>query len=1093
MRKLLIELTPNQLILVLLLAIASAAMAAPVDPEAALTIARNFASTRHATRQDGRHAIRRVIRKSSQFEPYYIFNIGSDAGFVIVSGDDRAVPILGYADSGCIDINNIPTNMRAWLQGYADEMERVNADSTELTINGSTGLTINGSTRLTINEENANLSPRRAAAGHIIDPMLQSAWNQNAPYNSRCVFNGTTCYTGCVATAMAQVMKYWEYPQRTTATIHGYTTKTTHMSVPAVSAETAFDWFSMKNYYSEDDTSDPYMPMLMLACGASVQTEFGQYASGAVLGRAAEALHTYFGYSTQAANVMRSDYSYDAWQDLIYNELTAGRPVLYGGMSTGGGHAFVVDGYNGYDMFHINWGWGGMCDGFFSLSALKPDTNSGIGAGLVGEGYNQDQDAVIGIEPADGQGSVSIDEAQLTTTSFSVSGKTINATLVNSTGRAGGFDMAFAYLTDAGDFKPFVESGTQQVGNRSSVSYSCNLAQCDGQFAVFGLTDGAYKFFVVSKLHSSSVWKTTLDMETEYVDLVISGGYITRLALHSDAEPELSAEPQPVTSQLVVGERGAVTFNVTNSGGTFQGTLYLWDQQQQLLSTTQATIPTGHTVAVTFYFTPSQAQSYLLQLSADNPPTDILTSISLTAIASEATVGNITVTRLTYNDQSSPTMLLGTTMSGYANIYNNSTRPFHGTLNIVLMESDDQNGSFSATQQQPVSVNLYIPGSSAIGARFEFADLQIGKWYMPYMYVDDVELRANNSDARQMARSITIYDESGQATTVAAAQRLTLPAGTTAVDLRGIVGLTDIEGGNPNTLFLCEDGSTELTINNVNFPNQAPNIIRGMVCEQLTLTDGYPLVPPFDFTATEVTYFRTFDTGYGLRGGGWSTIALPFDVHTVKAKYGNDFYTIDWFHSPDQERKQFWLMAFRDEQNGVTTFSHASQMVANTPYIITVPNAEWGASNALTDTPIAFYGSNALISAGSPIAAAGSRFSFEGTTAGATQQGVYTLSTTTGDRFTRQNTATINPFRAYMRPIMGAYYTSLTIEIVGGSTNGVMDNGQWTIHNSQFTIHNSQCSMFNGQWYDLSGRPFKNHDSSVHKGIYIRKGKKFVR
>lgn len=318
----------------------------------------------------------------------YVFNAEANQGYVIVSNDDRTAPILGYSETGTLDPDNMPCNMRAWLQGYADEIAWLNEHNIQLT-----GI--------------ATL-PRRTASAvkEPIAPLVKTHWNQGSPYNDNCpeYTSGEKSVTGCVATAMAQAMYYHQFANMT-GEIPGYTTGSYGINVAALPA-VDFDWANMQLEYtgSETDEQKAAVALLMQYCGAAVEMDYGSVSSSNTT-EVVTALKTYFGYNSTAQMAVRSLYTYNEWIELIYNELKQNRPVVYGGQSSGGGHEFVCDGYQGEDYFHINWGWGGMSDNYFKLSALDSD-HQGIGGSSSTDGYHYGQDAVVGVQKPTDEGTV---------------------------------------------------------------------------------------------------------------------------------------------------------------------------------------------------------------------------------------------------------------------------------------------------------------------------------------------------------------------------------------------------------------------------------------------------------------------------------------------------------------------------------------------------------------------------------------------------------------------------------------------------------------------------------------------------------------
>ena len=311
---------------------------------------------------------------------FYAFNIGEQNGFVLVSADDRTPAILGYADKGTIDPAKMPENLRWWMEEYEKQLSLLDQYGAVATT---------------------------AAARDSIGPLVKSLWNQAAPYWTLCPTDpktGKMCYTGCEATAMAQIINYYQYPQKTLTTIPAYVTDTREISIPEV-APTEIDWANMANDYTEATTSEQQQAVatLMYLCGTSLSMDYTSSGSGAYGMDAPLALKNIFGYDENMRYAFREEYMADDWNDLVYAELAEKRPVLYMGQSVGGGHAFVIDGYSRDNYFHVNWGWGGQCDGFFLLSILNPLSNDGIGASSTTDGYSFGQEIVIGIQPPTGK------------------------------------------------------------------------------------------------------------------------------------------------------------------------------------------------------------------------------------------------------------------------------------------------------------------------------------------------------------------------------------------------------------------------------------------------------------------------------------------------------------------------------------------------------------------------------------------------------------------------------------------------------------------------------------------------------------------
>ena len=314
----------------------------------------------------------------------YIFNIGDDNGIILVSGDDVASPILGYTSSGSFDINNLPDNFKKWIEGYKDQINY--AIENELEAMSSVEqlwiTLIDGS----INYQTENNSS--------VNPLCVTTWNQSPYYNDQCPGGSVT---GCVATAMAQVMKYWNHPAQGKG-MHSYN----HDNYGTLSANfggTTYQWSSMPNSISGPNDA---IATLMYHCGVSVDMDYSPESSGAWVIEndkpvcSESAFKNYFGYSSSLHGEERDNYSTSQWTNMLRADIDAGQPLVYAGFGGGGGHAFVCDGYDAGDYFHFNWGWGSYYDGYFHIDALDP---GGTGTGGGTGGYNSGHQAIFGMVP----------------------------------------------------------------------------------------------------------------------------------------------------------------------------------------------------------------------------------------------------------------------------------------------------------------------------------------------------------------------------------------------------------------------------------------------------------------------------------------------------------------------------------------------------------------------------------------------------------------------------------------------------------------------------------------------------------------------
>lgn len=326
----------------------------------------------------------------------YVFNTVDNNGFVIVSSDDAVIPVLGYSTSnGIVGKTAMPDNLKGWLNHYIEEIEAVQNAHVEATEEVAS-----------MWNELLNGTITKASGRKAVSALISTKWDQVPPYNNLCPLDGgQRSAVGCVATAMAQVMKYWEWPTTGTGS-HSYTTETLSLSASANFGSTTYDWSNMPvgggySAYSWNSTQKTAVATLMYHCGVSVDMDYTYEGSGAYTTNVVTALRNYFGYSTGIQYKQKNFYNDNNWKTLLKNELDNGRPMMYGGANSNGtsGHSFVCDGYDASDNFHFNWGWSGQADGFFALTSLAPDADGTGGGDYIFSYY---QEAVIGISSPNG-------------------------------------------------------------------------------------------------------------------------------------------------------------------------------------------------------------------------------------------------------------------------------------------------------------------------------------------------------------------------------------------------------------------------------------------------------------------------------------------------------------------------------------------------------------------------------------------------------------------------------------------------------------------------------------------------------------------
>ena len=363
----------------LMLAASAASIAAPVSPEEALSraIRSGVAPTMRKAPAAGMKLAAIETAPTSGRAAVYTFDMPG-SGFAILTADDNLPAVLGYTDNGSWAEAMAYDNFKSWIETYLTQIDAYYAAPE------------------TCNVYQDNVTPMERQR---IEPILATKWNQDYPYN---LYSPTTsqgsCMTGCVATAMAQVLKHYEWPREHGKGFHSYMQGNTTISFDY--ENTGFDWDNMLDTYVSGQFNDEQaraVGVIMKACGVSVNMQYSNSASGAFSQSIAAAMVNIFGYDKGINFLNRALYTFQEWNDIVYAEIAAGRPVIYNGESgQGSGHCFVCDGYSEDNYFHFNWGWSGTFDGYFLLHALEP------GAGQPGGGsgiYNYNQMIVTGIQP----------------------------------------------------------------------------------------------------------------------------------------------------------------------------------------------------------------------------------------------------------------------------------------------------------------------------------------------------------------------------------------------------------------------------------------------------------------------------------------------------------------------------------------------------------------------------------------------------------------------------------------------------------------------------------------------------------------------
>lgn len=529
------------------------------------------------------------INTNDSIATYFAFNKGNNNGYVIISGDDRATTLLGYADEGSFNYDSLPANMKYWLSNYDKELSALSQTTNPLVAKAQT-------------ETNLQTA---------VSPLLGTIkWNQDTPYNNLCPLippaNTTRSVTGCVATGMAQVMMYYKWPATGTGS-NTYTSATNKITSTVSFSGVNYDWTNMTPTYSSTSTDlqKNAVATLMYHCGVAVSMDYGVSSSATTIAMA-NALKNNFGYDQNLQLYIRNFYNRTEWKTMIMNEINYSRPVLYAGNSTDGGHLFVCDGYDNNGLFHINWGWGGSSNGYFQISALDPSVQ---GIGGSSGGYNSNQEILIGIQKPNATTTPKYNI--LTDDSIGFTSKTIT--------RSGLFNLFSTYIYNKGinTFSGSVgvalynESGFLGVLSSKTATLNTNIGWSKLNFSSLSIpstyANGQYKIFLVYKANSESEWQIVRAPvgTPNYLNVELATSEV-RFSTPSNSGPSLTLNSLTKTGNLYQNKTGRFNISITNNGIEYNSAIGIYlestDNQSiyQLVSAETINIAAGETRVVDF-------------------------------------------------------------------------------------------------------------------------------------------------------------------------------------------------------------------------------------------------------------------------------------------------------------------------------------------------------------------------------------------------------------------------------------------------------------------------------------------------------------
>ena len=679
------------------------------------------AARRQALAVTGPEAQLELVATARGEQPaYYIFNNKSGQGFVIMAGDDALGQVLGYSDEGCYDPGDVPPALVEWLAGHERQL------------------------RLLLSGRRAPVSAPASEDRQTIGPLLTTRWDQGAPYDLETpeYESGRRSPTGCVATAMAQILKYFASGQSTTA-IPSYTSKTLDITMPELPA-TTFDYSLMRDDYAASDTDAGAREVarLMRYCGQAARMDYGRSSGAAAM---PSYFADYFGYNPFAYCAERDKYPSWAWDNLIYNQLATGRPVLFTGLtfSTFGyaGHAFICDGYDGQGLYHFNWGWGGRYNGYYKLSECNPYKQN-----MTSEsdwyGLSIDQAAIINLCPAQAPSNIRLTVRELSATPITLERSDshdyftflVKGTSANLTASSFLYDMALGiYDSDDQLLRYFTISDGTVAQTSMAFSYQRLLSWGSD------ITSGTYTLRFICRFANTEQWLWGYNGD-RYLLLTVDGNRLTisppeaRLTVNS---VDFAGTPKPhaLTTMRV---------NMTNSGPTLYSNLYLFADGKPAAGAGVHLDP-GQTDDVLLYLTPKEAGTLSLALYTDveedddyqvtGPRGDPVWTGQLDVLARrdpQLSLGRLGIYRWRYDDNGDM-VIDGTAFRQKIELRNDDTEPFADYLVLNLYKNSGQ-GSWHAYESSTSAFVSIAPGETR-EAEFRFDDLQVGASYLTTLNV----------------------------------------------------------------------------------------------------------------------------------------------------------------------------------------------------------------------------------------------------------------------------------------------------------------------------------------------------------------------
>ena len=869
------------------------AVANPINPQKALLKARSFVKKKaNFEQQDISMAYALNINERGEAD-VFVYNIGKDNGFVVISGDNDSEEILGYADSGAFDYASMPDNMKAWLDACS------------------------------VYENVASTRPAKANnvvhPTDVIEPLIRTMWGQHEPYNLLCPEDGgEKCPAGCTATAMAQVMRYHRFPRQQTNAIPAYYVSTLGKTMPELPA-TTFDWSKMPNTLDENSPQEciDEVAKLMLYCGQAVDMAYAATGSGGATWILPERMPEYFGFPATMHYVYRQAYSEQQWDSLLINELKQNQPVIYTAYNNQRqGHTFICDGYDGNGYYHINWGWKGVGNGYFKVAEAYA-TDEELNDKIKNYHLSLNQGILVGLKPSGEDTFVMHSETFRAYTRPSLkNGKhytrkkvsdnftiTLKQSFVNTSETSVKLSHAYGLYSEAGKLVAVANSSSASLGAGASRNYevaSLNFGS--------SISAGKYTLKAIYKPEGEASWKPMGGTDQNYIDVTIDG-------------LEATLTPVPLAdfkvSELAV-EDDFLKFTFFNADDDFYGPVYLRKLNAKTNTISQVATDYMMVDAATrytyhLYVKPEDGfdlENDVFFLSVDEYDSQYFYTNQMQGQRANLEK-RVDILNLTEDS----TAVVGDRIFCQISLANTSGIDFHDNVNVSLVDNNGKlvytfNDSILIHQQADTVINLEIPVS----------DYERSYQIAVNTNISDYAIDTYTTGLFDISKGALYWNKYGEMSAKKAANIFVVPEEALAINLRGAYTSNVTPNGNPNTVYML-DKTMPRGLAGKNYVNNSNK------SSTLKLTDGYDYFIPLTMTFTSsATYIRVADDGDGV---AWSTISLPFNVNKVTA----DGTEVEWVKTDDDDTG-LWILELDSLYNGVPVFRYAQNMVAGKPYVI---------------------------------------------------------------------------------------------------------------------------------------------------------------